>query len=100
MANTSTIMRHLKVTFHRRPFFYFNSIVFYQYLTLILACCLQFTDISNATDQGAFNVISATAAVIAFILGTGYPIFHFFWLRHKKHSLTANLQVQYANRYH
>lgn len=46
---SSNLMRHLKVTFHRRPFFYFNSIVFYQYLTLVFACVLQFTDLTNST---------------------------------------------------
>ena len=100
MANTSTIMRHLKVTFHRRVYFYFNSVVFYQYLTLILACCLQFTDLTNSTEQGTFTSISAAAAILAFILGTLYPLFHFFWLRHRKASLTNLLSIQYANRYH
>jgi hypothetical protein len=100
MANSSNIMRHLKVTFHRRPYFYFNSIIFYQYLTLVLACTLQFTDLNNATDQGAFGGISAAGAIIAFIFATVYPLFHFFWLRHKKASLGKSLNVQYSNRYH
>lgn len=77
-------MRHIKVTFHRRPYFYFNSVIFYQYLTLMLACFLQFTSLMNKTDQGAFGGISAAAAIVAFIFGTVYPIFHLFFLRHKQ----------------
>ena len=100
MANTSVVYRHLKVTFHRRVYFYFNSIVFYQYLTLVLACCLQFTDLTSSTNQGAFSTLSAIAAILAFVLATLYPLFHFFYLRYKKSSMTELLSIQYANRYH
>lgn len=84
MTERNNIYRHLKVTFHRRPYFYLNSIFFYQYLTLILACMLQFTSLTNKTDQGSFSGISAAAAIVAFIIGTLYPILHFLWLRHKQ----------------
>jgi hypothetical protein len=92
MANSNLLWRHLKVTFHRRPFFYFNSVIFYQYLTLILACFLQFTA-NNQTNQGAFSGVSAAAAVVAFILATAYPIVHFIYLRHKHDDLGHNKSV-------
>ena len=84
MANSNLILRHFKITFHRRPFFYFNSIIFYQYLTLILACFLQFTALSNQTNQGSFSGVTAAAAIVAFVLATAYPIFQLLWLRHKQ----------------
>lgn len=61
---------------------------------------LQFTSLTNKTDQGSFTGISATAAIIAFILGTIYPIVHFLWIRHKQEYLGRLLHIQFANRYH
>lgn len=61
---------------------------------------LQFTSLTNKTDQGSFTGISAAAAVVAFIIGTLYPIAHFMWLRHKQDSLGRLLHIQFANRYH
>jgi hypothetical protein len=100
MTESNNFLRHWKVTFHRRPYFYVNSIIFYQYLTLVLACMLQFTNISNQTQQGAFSGITGAAAVAAFILATAYPLIHFLWLRHKQNALGRGLQVQFSNRYH
>ena len=98
--SSNLFWRHLKVTFHRRPFFYFNSVVFYQYLTLMLACFLQFTSLQNKTAQGSFGSVSATAAVVVFALGTAYPIFHFLWLRYKQQNIGHNKSIEFANRYH
>lgn len=100
MTMNNIFLRHLKVTYHRRPFFYFNSVVFYQYLSLMLACFLQFTSIYNKTDQGSFSGVTAAAAIIAFVLGTIYPIFHFLWLRHKQNTIGRDKAIEYANRYH
>lgn len=100
MTENNNFLRHWKITFHRRPYFYFNSIVFYQYLTLVLASMLQFTSISNQTNQGAFNGVSAAAAVIAFIFATIYPLAHFLWLRRKQEYLGRGLHIHFANRYH
>lgn len=44
------IMRHLRYTFSHRPLYYFNSIIFYQYFTVVLACCLQFLDLKTHTN--------------------------------------------------
>jgi hypothetical protein len=76
--------RHMRVTFVKRPFFVFNSIVFYQYLSLVLACTLQFTAIKNQTNQGAFGGMNAAGAVIAFIIATIYPLIHFYYLQKKR----------------
>lgn len=80
----NTFWRHMRVTFVKRPFFVFNSIVFYQYLSLVLACTLQFTAINNHTNQGSFGGINAGGAVIAFIIATAYPLIHFYYLRRKR----------------
>jgi len=95
----SNVARHFKVTFHRRPYFYFNSLVFYQFLTLVLACTLQFTDSDTSTEQGAFGGVSMAAAVIAFVFATLYPLFHLFWMRHKREDLIPR-PISYSNRYH
>jgi hypothetical protein len=92
--------RHLKVTFHKRPFFVFNSLVFYQYLTLVLACCLQFLSLTNATNQGAFGSLNAAAAVVAFMLATAYPIVHFLYLRRKYLAMMPAMKIEFTNRYH
>lgn len=83
----NTFFRHMRVTFVKRPFFVFNSIVFYQYLSLVLACTLQFTAISNETNQGAFGGVNAAAAVIAFIVATLYPLVHFYYLNRRRNQL-------------
>lgn len=82
-TTTNILFRHLNVTFFKRPFFVFNSIIFYQYLTLVLACSLQFLSLYNQTNQGTYEGLNAAAAVMAFILATLYPIIHFLYLRAK-----------------
>ncbi len=90
----------MRVTFVRRPYFIFNSIIFYQYLTLVLACGLQFTALSNKTNQGAFSGINAAAAVVAFILATIYPLFHFWYLQRRRTQLKGDQgKVEFANKY-
>jgi len=71
----------MRVTFVKRPFFVFNSIVFYQYLTLVLACTLQFTGFLNTTNQGAYGGLNSAAAVVAFVIATIYPMLQFYYLR-------------------
>lgn len=96
----NTFWRHMRVTFVRRPYFIFNSIIFYQYLTLVLACGLQFTALSNKTNQGAFSGINAAAAVVAFILATIYPLFHFWYLQRRRTQLKGDQgKVEFANKY-
>ncbi len=80
----SVLWRHLRITFVKRPFFVLNSIIFYQYLSLVLACTLQFTGFMNKTNVGAFGGINAAGAVIAFILATIYPLFQFYFLQRKR----------------
>ena len=79
--------RHMRITFVKRPFFIFNSIVFYQYLSLVLACGLQFTAIDNQTNQGAYSGVNAAAAVIAFIIATLYPLVSFYYLNRRRNQL-------------
>ena len=79
--------RHMRITFVKRPFFIFNSIVFYQYLSLVLACGLQFTAIHNQTNQGAYSGVNAAAAVIAFIIATLYPLVSFYYLNRRRNQL-------------
>lgn len=79
--------RHMRVTFVKRPFFVLNSILFYQYLSLVIACALQFTALKNSTNQGAFGGLNAAGAVVAFILATIYPLFHLYYLRRQQASL-------------
>lgn len=45
-----TFFRHMRTVFTHRPLFYFNSIIFYQYFTVVLACCLQFLDLKTRTN--------------------------------------------------
>ena len=89
----------MRVTFLKRPFFYFNSIIFYQYLTLVLACTLQFLDLTNRTNQGAYGGVNAAAAVIAFILATAYPCVHLYYLIRKARDFGDERKIEYANRY-
>jgi hypothetical protein len=92
--------RHMRVTFVKRPFFVFNSIVFYQYLSLVLACTLQFTAIRNQTNQGAFAGLNAAGAVVAFILATLYPLLHLYYLQRRRGQLTGeDGKVEFANKY-
>lgn len=83
----SIFFRHMRITFVKRPFFVFNSIIFYQYLTLVLACTLQFLGFMNQTNQGSFGGINAAGAVVAFVIATIYPLFHLYYLRSKQNSL-------------
>ena len=46
----SIFKRHMKVTFYYRPAFYINSIFYYQYFTVVLACCLQFIDLNPVNN--------------------------------------------------
>ena len=73
----------MRITFVKRPFFVFNSIVFYQYLTLVLACTLQFTGFMNETNQGSYGGMNSAGAIVAFIIATLYPIFQFYYLRYQ-----------------
>jgi hypothetical protein len=83
-----TFVRHLKITFINRPVFYFNSIIFYQYFTVILACCFQFLDLKTRTNEKIFGSVNAAACLIAFILLTLYPIvLHIFLHQQRKISL-------------
>jgi hypothetical protein len=81
---SNKFIRHMKITFYRKVYFVFNSIIFYQYLTVCLACTLQFIDLSNNTHQQPFTGINAAAAVIAFVLATLYPLSHFFYMSYKE----------------
>ena len=81
----------MKVTFVKRPFFVFNSIIFYQFLTLCLACTLQFIDINNNTNQGSFSGINAAGAIVAFIFAIVYPLLHLYYLSHKEDDLGYSL---------
>lgn len=91
----------MKVTFYRRPYFVFNSVVFYQYVTVCIACTLQFIDLSSSINSDPFTGINAAAAIIAFILATAYPLIHFFYLSYKEKDMySINYEVSYRNRYH
>jgi len=96
-TTSKIFFRHLNVTFNKRPFFVFNSIVFYQYLTLVLACTLQFLSLYNQTNQGSYGDLNAAAAIVAFLLATVYPLIHFFYLR--ANSLSSK-KIEFTNRYH
>ena len=48
--NANVWIQHMRNTFVHRPLFYFNSIIFYQYFTVVLACCLQFLDLKTHTN--------------------------------------------------
>lgn len=76
--------RHLKVTFNRRPYFVFNSVIFYQYITICIACTLQFIDLASNTNEDPFRGVNATAAIICFVLATAYPLIHFFYMSYKE----------------
>ena len=89
----SKFLRHMKITFVKRPFFYINSIVFYQYLTLVLVCTFQFLDISNKTNKSAYSGVNAAGAIIAFIIATIYPLFHFFYLNLKATHFGADRKI-------
>ena len=95
----SIFLRHLRVTFIKRPFFYFNSVIFYQYLTTVLACKLPFLDLTNRTNQGAYGGVNAAAAVIAFILATVYPYVMLWYLGKKDTDFGEERKIEYANRY-
>ena len=100
------VMKHFKITFSETPYFYWNSVVYYQYFTVVLACCLQFMDLRprNHTNS-SFPDVNAAAAVIAFILATIYPWIHFFYMRSRKAELIdveeveSNLIFVFKNRY-
>lgn len=81
----NTVIRHFRYTFAHRPIFYFNSIIFYQYFTVVIACCLQFLDLKTHTNEPRFAGVNAAACIIAFIFATLYPlIFHYFLNRQRK----------------
>ena len=95
----SSIMKHLKITFCLTKYFYWNSVIFYQYFTVVVACCLQFLDLrSRLFSTSAFAGINAAASIIAFILATGYPIFHFIYLRKKKKIIIDETEVDEKNK--
>lgn len=81
--SNNKFIRHMKITFYRRPFFVFNSVIFYQYITVCIACTLQFIDLSSNTNVNPFRGINAAATVICFVLATVYPLVHFFYLSYK-----------------
>lgn len=83
----SVLWRHLRITFVKRPFFVFSSIVFYQYLSLVLACTLQFTGFMNKTNKGVFGGLNAAGAVVAFIIATVYPLVQFLYLQKRRQSM-------------
>lgn len=89
----TTLFRHLYITYGKSPFFAINSIIFYQYLTLVLACTLQFIDLLNNTNQGSFTGASATGSIVAFIIATIYPLAHFGYLQYKQTDLGAAKRI-------
>jgi hypothetical protein len=74
----------MKISFVKRPFFYFNSIIFYQYFTVVLACTLQFLDLTSSTNVQPFITLNAIAAIVAFVFATVYPTVHFIYLKYKQ----------------
>lgn len=91
----------MKVTFYRRPFFVFNSVIFYQYITVCIACTLQFIDLFTRTVQETFRGINAAAAIICFVLATAYPLVSFFYLSYKEKDMySIDYEISYRNRYH
>lgn len=43
-------IRHMRNTFVYRTLWFFNSIIFYQYFTVVLACFMQFLDLKTRTN--------------------------------------------------
>ena len=85
------VLRHFKVSFALTKFFYWNSLIFYQYFTVVLACFLQFLDLNGShKSTEAFSTVSAISAFVAFLFVTIYPIINFVYLRGKKTDLIAN----------
>ena len=85
--------RHMKITFYERPLFYFNSVIFYQYFTVMLACCFQFIDLfTNTTGYKAFAGVNAAACIIAFVLATLYPLLFHLYLLWKRRDLYIYLK--------
>jgi hypothetical protein len=100
-STSNKLIRHLKLTFYRRPYFVLNSVLFYQYLTTVLACTLQFIDLTSRTNEDPFRGINAAATIITFVLATAYPIVHFFYLSYKEKDLySIDYEITYRNRYH
>lgn len=94
----NVLWRHLRVTFVKRPYFVFNSVVFYQYGTLLIAATLQFTGFTNKTAQGSFGGLNSAGAIVAFILATVYPLVQFYYLRRKRARM-GEAKIEFANRY-
>jgi len=61
---------------------------------------LQFLDIDNKTNQGAYGGLNAAGAIVAFIIATAYPIIHFIHLRRKALGLGVDKKIEFTNRYH
>jgi hypothetical protein len=94
----NVLWRHLRITFVKRPYFIFYSIVYYQYLTLIMACTLQFTGFTNQTNQGVFGGLNSAGAIVAFIFATIFPLAHFYYLQKKRKEM-EEAKIEFANRY-
>lgn len=84
-------IRHMRVTFLHRPLFYFNSIIFYQYFTVVLSCFLQFLDLKTRTNEPTFAGVNAAACIIAFIFATLYPIIFHLLLNRKRNTALSLL---------
>lgn len=81
----------MRTVFTHRPLFYFNSIIFYQYFTVVLACCLQFLDLKTRTNEPGFAGVNAAACIIAFIFATLYPILFHLLLHRKRNNVLSLL---------
>lgn len=104
MTVAGRFIRHMKITFAKRPYFVFNSVIFYQYLTLVLACTLQFIDLKTRSNFPGFRGANAAGAIVAFILATVYPIIHYLYLHYKKIDMTSDVgyidrTIAHKNRY-
>ena len=85
------VLRHFKISFGLTTYFYWNSIIFYQYFTVVIACFLQFLDLNAShSSTSAFSTISSISAFIAFLFVTVYPIVNFMFMRSRKTSLITN----------
>lgn len=90
-------VRHMRNTFVHRPLFYFNSVIFYQYFTVVIACFLQFLDLRTRTNESTFAGVNAAACIIAFILATLYPIVFHIVLHKKRGTVLGLLRTIMSN---
>lgn len=77
-----------------RPYWLFDSLVYFQYVTLMYACFAQFMDKASHPPATSLNL---AAAILAFLFGVIWPIAQMFYL--KVREVDPNFAYHYSEVY-